>query len=326
MQIESSLILEGGGMRGVYTAGVLEYFIEKNIEFPYVIGVSAGACHALSYISKQLGRNKKVAVDLVTDPRYIRYRGVFDGTGLFNMDFIFNTVPNELIQYDYDAFRNSSQKLIAVVTDCLTGEPVYINCHDTVSNQELIDVIKASSSLPLMAPSVPYKGKHLLDGGLSDSIPIEKAISDGHKKNVVILTRQSGYRKRPQKGNALYKLLLSKECIGAVNALKNRPIQYNKALDALVQYQNEGTAFVFTPSAELVVRRAEKDITKLERLYELGYIDAQNRYDELMRYLDKKKELPSIRLGSSFFCEHHLTRFLSTVYNNLKLALYCFKA
>lgn len=286
MESKCSLILEGGGMRGVYTAGILEYFLEKELEFPNIFGVSAGACHALSYISKQLGRNKIVSVDMVSDPRYIRYRGIVDGTGLFNMDFIFNLVPNELVLYDYHAFRNSSQRLIAVATDCLTGLPVYVDCHDTVSDKELLDVVKASSSLPLMAPVVSYRGKKLLDGGLSDSIPIEKAILDGNKKNVVVLTRQQGYRKKPQRGSSVYKLLLNKECKGAVSALESRYIQYNKALDALEQYQKEGLAFVFTPSVEQVVKRAERDKTKLEQLYLLGYQDAKNRYDDLMQYLD----------------------------------------
>lgn len=286
MKIESSLILEGGGMRGVYTAGILEYFLERELEFSCVLGVSAGACHALSYISKQRGRNKKVSVDMAVDPRYIRYKGILDGTGLFNMDFIFNQIPNELIKYDFDAFRSSSQKLIAVVTDCQTGQPVYMACHETKTNDELIDLIKASSSLPLMAPIVHYKGMSLLDGGLSDSIPIQKAIEDGFKKNVVILTRQQGYRKRPLKGSSVYKLLLSKECSGAVKALKNRYIHYNQALDHLNQYQQEGLAFVFTPSIELVVKRAEKDKARLEQLYQLGYEDAKSKYDALMTYLE----------------------------------------
>lgn len=286
MNIESSLILEGGGMRGVYTAGILEYFLERDMAFNCIYGVSAGACHALSYISKQRGRNKKVSVDMVVDPRYIRYKGLVDGTGLFNMDFIFNQIPNELVKYDFDAFRNSSQRLIAVTTDCLTGQAVYVNCHDTQSNEELIDVVKASCSLPLMAPVVTYRGRKFLDGGLSDSIPIQKAMQDGHTKHVVIRTRQQGYRKKPHKGNAIYKLLLNKECSGAVKALKNRSTHYNKALDDLDQYEKEGLAFIFTPSSDCIVRRVEKEKTKLEQLYQLGYEDAKSRYPDLMRYLE----------------------------------------
>lgn len=286
MNRESSLILEGGGMRGVYTAGILEFFLEKNIEFPYVIGVSAGACHALSYISKQEGRNKKVSVDMVLDPRYMSYKGIVNGTGFFNMDFIFNQIPNELVPYDYDAFRQSSQRLIAVATDCLTGKPVYMDCQGTTTNDELISIIKASCSLPLMAPIVNFKGMSLLDGGLSDSIPIQKAIEEGHNKNVVILTRQEGYRKKPSKGNRVYKLLLRKDCSGAITALKTRYLHYNKALDDLKAYKNEGKAFVFTPSVEMIVKRTEKDRNKLELLYQLGYKDAKDRYDELCHYLE----------------------------------------
>lgn len=282
---ESSLILEGGGMRGVYTGGILEYFMEKKLEFPCVYGVSAGACQALSYISKQKGRNKKVSVDMAVDPRYIRYKGIIDGTGLFNVDFIFNKIPNELVKFDYDTFRNSSQKLIAVATNCVTGEAVYIDCNDIQTNEELTDAIRASSSLPLMAPVVNLKGKKLLDGGLADSIPIKKAISQGHNKNVVVLTRQLGYRKKPLKGSLIYKLLLEKDCKGALLALKSRYIHYNQSLDDLIKYQKEGKAFIFAPSADMLVKRAERDQGKLENLYQLGYDDAKKRYDELMQYL-----------------------------------------
>ncbi|PKM96235.1 MAG: patatin family protein [Firmicutes bacterium HGW-Firmicutes-1] len=286
MRKESSLILEGGGMRGAYTAGVMQYFLEKELELSYVIGVSAGACQAMSYVSKQHGRNKKVTIEMVLDPRYIRYKGIFDGTGLFNMDFIFDQIPNELVKYDYDTFRKSKQKLLAVATDCKTGKPVYLDCHDSISNDELNMMVRASSSLPLYAPVVKLRGMDLLDGGLSDSIPIEKAISDGNKKNIVVLTRCNGYRKKQSNAVALYKLLLGKDCKGAVNALQNRYKDYNNALDALDMYCKEGLAYVIAPSEDLNIKRAEKDIKKLEQLYQLGYDDANRHYDDLINYLD----------------------------------------
>jgi predicted patatin/cPLA2 family phospholipase len=282
---ESGLILEGGGMRGAYTAGVLQYFMEKELELSYVIGVSAGVCQGASYISKQLGRNKKVTIDMSLDPRYIRYKGIFDGTGLFNMDFIFNKIPNELVKYDYDAYKKSKQKLIAVATDCLTGNPVYLDCHSAQTNEELNMMFRASSSLPLFAPVVNLRDLKLLDGGLSDSIPIKKAIDDGNKKNIVILTRPRGYRKSPSKGHIIYKTLLGKECSGAVYALKNRYIHYNQTLDELEKYKNKGLAYVIAPSQDLKIKRAEKDINKLEQLYQLGYDDAKNQYKDILAYL-----------------------------------------
>lgn len=288
MIYESGLILEGGGMRGAYTAGALELLMERDIELSYVIGVSAGVCQGASYISKQLGRNKKVTIDMSLDPRYIRYKGVFDGTGLFNMDFIFDKIPNELVKYDYDAYRNSKQKLIAVATDCLTGNPVYLDCHNAKDNDELNMMIRASSSLPLFAPIVKLREWQLLDGGLSDSIPIKKSIDDGNTKNLVILTRQRGYRKKPNKGHIVYKNLLGKECRGAVNALKNRHKHYNKTLDNLEKYNEKGLAFILAPSKDLKIKRAEKDINKLEQLYELGYNDAKNQYEVILSYLAKE--------------------------------------
>lgn len=283
----SGLILEGGGMRGAYTAGVLQLFLEKELELSYVIGVSAGICQGVSYISKQLGRNKSVTIEMALDPRYIRYKGIFDGTGLFNMDFIFDQIPNELIKYDYEAYRNSKQKLIAVATDCHTGNPVYLDCHDAKTNDELNMMIRASSSLPLFAPVVKLRDWQLLDGGLSDSIPIKKSILDGNHKNIVILTRNRGYRKKPSKGHFIYKCLLGKQCKGAILALKNRYKNYNQTLDDLEEYCEKGLAYILAPSKNLNIKRAEKDIEKLEQLYQLGYEDALRQYNDIISYLSK---------------------------------------
>lgn len=287
MYLDTSLVLEGGGMRGAYTAGVLQYLLEKQVEISYVIGVSAGICQAASYVSKQLGRNRKTTIEMAADSRYIRYKGVFDKTGLFNMDFIFDEIPNKLVKYDYDAFWNSKQKLIAVATDCKTGNPVYIDCHHASNNKELNTIFKASSSLPLFAPVVSFRGMSLLDGGLSDSIPIRKAISDGNKKNVVILTRPKGYRKKPAKGLKLYKKLLGKEYQGAYKAMKSRYLDYNQTLEQLDKYKRNGLAFVIAPSKDLKIKRAEKNQKKLEALYQLGYKDMESKYDKLIQYISQ---------------------------------------
>lgn len=196
------LVLEGGGMRGVYTAGVLEYFLEHEIFFPYVIGVSAGAGVAASYLSKQKGRNKIVNVDYVTDPRYISFRNYLKSRQFFGMDFIFDEIPNKLVPFHYDEFYKNDAEFVVGTTDCHTGEPVYFGKEDY--GQEIIKVIKASSSLPFIAPEVHFKERVLLDGGISDPIPIKKAQSDGYEKSVVILTRNRGYTKRPSK----YKFLV----------------------------------------------------------------------------------------------------------------------
>lgn len=280
------LVLEGGGMRGVYTAGILEYFMEKNLFFPYVIGTSAGACNAMSYISRQKGRNKKVTIDMVDDSRYISYKGLVNGNGLFNMDFIFDDIPNKINIYDYDTYRNSNQKMIAVATDCMTGKPEYLNCMEEPDNIKLNIIIRASSSLPLLASVVEYDGKYLLDGGLSDSIPIKKAIEDGYKKNIVILTRYKGYRKKPIKGKKIYEKIYGKKYPGLIKALSNRYKHYNKTLDIINKLEDEGKVFAFYPDNNIKIKRTEKDKKKLEKLYLNGYNDAKEKYNIIKKFLE----------------------------------------
>lgn len=184
---ETGLVLEGGGMRGVYTAGVLEYFLEQDLSFPYVIGVSAGACNAASYLSKQKGRNRIVNVDYVTDPRYISWRNFFKSRQFFGMDFIFDEIPNKLVPYHFEEFYKNQSEFVIGTTDCHTGKPVYFNRKDY--GKDVLKVLKASSSLPFISPEVDFNKRVLLDGGISDPIPIKKAQQDGYKKNIVILTR-----------------------------------------------------------------------------------------------------------------------------------------
>jgi predicted patatin/cPLA2 family phospholipase len=281
------LVLEGGGMRGVYTAGILEFFLEKDLVFPYVIGASAGACNAMSYISKQRGRNKKVTIDMASDERYIRYKGLLDGTGLFNMDFIFDEIPNNIIKYDYESYRNSNQKMVAVTTDCMTGEATYFNCMEEEDNMRLNNIIRASSSLPLMASVVEYNGQKLLDGGISDSIPIHKAMKDGYKKNIVILTRNKGYKKKPIRGKKIYERLYAKKYPGLVNALLSRYMHYNDALSLLEDLERKDEILTFYPPKSVLVKRIEKDKSKLEKLYYSGYKEAKQRYTSIKSFLDK---------------------------------------
>ena len=178
--MQAGLVLEGGGMRGLYTAGVLEYFMEKDLYFPYNIGVSAGACMAASYLSRQKGRNKRVNLDFVEDKRYISFSNFIRKREIFGMDFIFDEIPNRLVPFDMDTFRESPEEFVIVTTDCETGEAVYYD--KTNHGDDLVKLLRASSSLPFVASSVEYKGRHLLDGGIVDPIPIKKAQADGYEK------------------------------------------------------------------------------------------------------------------------------------------------
>lgn len=277
------LVLEGGGMRGVYTGGVLEYFQEQQLHFPYVIGVSAGACNGASYISRQKGRNKQVTIDLVNHPNYISYKNFFKKKELFGMDFIFNEIPNQLVPFDYETFYKMPEKFVIGTTDCQTGKTIYYEKKELVNNDVSI-VLKASSSLPLMAPIVSYKGRDLLDGGISDPIPIKKSINDGNQKNVVILTKNSGYRKQKQRFTSFLHRPY-RQYPHLIETMKSRHIQYNTTLDYIEEKEKEGNVFVLRPSIPLKVSRIERDKRKLMELFNLGYNDAKRLHSQLNQWL-----------------------------------------
>ncbi|WGX76605.1 patatin family protein [Paraclostridium bifermentans] len=186
------LILEGGGMRGIYTAGVLDFFIEKNIEVDITIGVSAGSCHASSYLSKQYKRAYNATVDYINDKRYLSFSNLIKTGSIFGMDFMFNKIPNELNIYDYDTFAKSKSKFVVVATNCETGSPEYFELKDL--KKEII-YMQASCSIPMFANIVEIDDFKLVDGGVSDSIPIEYSLNQGYKNNIVVLTRDITYKK-----------------------------------------------------------------------------------------------------------------------------------
>ena len=181
--INSGLVIEGGGMRGVYAAGVLDFFMEKNIYFDDCYAVSAGSCHAASYYSKQIGRSLKVTLDYINDKRYCSINSLIKTGDMFGAEMLYDIIPNELVLYDYDIFNEFNGNFYSVVTNCKTGKAEYIKIKDMKKD---IIAIRASSSLPLLSRIVKINGESYLDGGISDSIPIKKSIEDGHKKNVVI--------------------------------------------------------------------------------------------------------------------------------------------
>lgn len=277
------LVLEGGGMRGVYTAGVLEYFLEQELFFPYVIGVSAGACNAASYLSKQKGRNKIVTINYAADPRYISWRNFFKNRQFFGMDFIFDEIPNKHVPYHYDVFFNGPTEFVVGTTDCVTGESVYYKKQEYDS--ELLTVLRASSSLPFIAPEITFKDKILLDGGISDPIPLKKAQIDGYTKNIVILTRNKGYTKKPSKFHFLVKRKYP-HYKGLQNALQNRYEIYNETVSYLEKEEEKGNVFIIRPSAPLKVGRMERNPERLEELYIQGYQDAKQSNENLQKWVN----------------------------------------
>ncbi|MDQ7095196.1 patatin family protein [Desulfosporosinus sp. PR] len=275
------LVLEGGGMRGLYTCGVLEWFMQNDLYFNYIIGVSAGACNAVSYISKQPGRNEKVIINYVKNWRYMSFRSLFLYKSYFGMDFIFDEIPNKHVFFDFEAFYNSPCNFLVGTTDCQTGKPVYLTKEEMGKKFE---ALRASASLPILSPIVTYKGHKLLDGGLSDSIPIRKSLQDGNTKNIVVLTRNKDYRKSPGKFNGLLKLTY-RNYPRLVETMLNRYKVYNETLELIEQLEQEGKALVIRPSKKLDVGRLEKDPVKLYELLHNGYNDTKDIHEQIIKFV-----------------------------------------
>lgn len=283
---QAGLILEGGGMRGVFTAGVLDFFLDKNIEFSSCYGVSAGACNACSYLSKQKGRSYDVIADYIGDKRYCSLYSLLTTGDIFGADFLYNVIPNRLNPFDYETFRSYRGKFYSVMTDCKTGLAVYYPVRDLKKD---MDAIRASSSLPLVSRMVSVNGRRYLDGGIADSIPLRRSIKDGNRKNVVVLTRSADYRKPPFKLNGLISLryLAHPELAKGV---RHRSDRYNDTLDFIRSEEEKGNAFVIRPSQTMNIGRIEKNPKKLRQLYREGYRSAARCFDELQDFLGAEED------------------------------------
>lgn len=277
------LVLEGGGMRGSYTAGVVDFLMEKNIYADGVIGVSAGACHACSYASKQIGRNQKIIDRFINDKRYMSFQSLMKTGDLFGVEFAYDKIPNELELYDYDAFTKQGMKLYAVCSNLETGKPEYLLCKEMRKD---VIYVRASASLPLLSRIVEVDGMKLLDGGATDSIPYKKFQEMGYDKNIVVLTRGKEYRKGK---NTLLPLIRRryKAYPKFVEALENRHITYNACVDELEESEARKEIFVIRPSKPIKIGRLEKDKDKLMNLYKEGYHDAKMMYQDILDYLNK---------------------------------------
>ncbi|MBB6452357.1 putative patatin/cPLA2 family phospholipase [Salirhabdus euzebyi] len=280
----TGLILEGGGMRGSFTAGVLHYFMENDLYFPYVIGVSAGACNGSSYLSRQKDRNRIVNIDYIEHPEYISIKRFFKNRELLGMDFLFNKLPNELAPFDYETFYKAPEKFIVGTTDCQTGQAVYFE--KSAHQNNMLTILRASSSLPFIAPEVEYDGKYLLDGGISDPIPIRKSESDGNRKNVVILTRNEGYVKSKSSFQWYVKRKF-RHYPSLAKTMLERHETYNKTVQYIEEQEKNGNAFVIRPIEKLEVSRIERNPDKLKRLYVQGYEEAQRKGKALNEFLKR---------------------------------------
>lgn len=282
MLYQAGLVLEGGGMKGVYTAGVLDFFLDQGIDFAKCYGVSAGACHLCSYLSKQRGRAYAVVADYLDDPNYWGISSLLRTGDLFNVDMCYRQIPETLNPFDYETYDKNPSKGYAVVTNIETGRAEYIPFGDLHEN---IRAVRASASLPLVSRNVRIGDSLYLDGGLADPIPLLHSVLDGNRKNVVIMTKEVGYRRKPSKNLGLIRLRYARYP-KVYELMKNRHIEYNKTLDYLQEQVNNKTAFLIRPQVKSDVGRIEKDEKKLKALYEEGYEEARRCHRGLIEFLE----------------------------------------
>lgn len=264
---KSGLVLEGGGMRGVFTCGVLDNLMDRGIRFPYTIGVSAGACNGLSYMSGQRGRAKYSNIDLLEKYRYIGFKQLLTKRNIMDFDLLFHEFPEKIIPYDYEALARCNERFEMVTTDCHTGRACYYDeKHDP---KRIIDIVKASSSLPFVCPISYVDSKPMLDGGIADSIPISRAREQGFDNNVVVLTRNKGYRK-PLKPTKIPPFIYA-DYPALREAIRNRNTLYNEQISLVEELESRGEITVIRPERPIVVDRMERDTQKLLDLYNEGY-------------------------------------------------------
>ena len=279
--IQAGLVLEGGGMKGLYTAGVLDFFLDKDMIFSGVYGVSAGACHMCSYLSGQRGRARDINIDYLDSKKYCSVESLLTTGDLFNVNTCYSLIPDYLYPFDNDAFERYQGKAYSVATNIETGRPEYFRLKDM--RKDIIKV-RASASLPLVSRNVEINGHFYLDGGISDAIPLQKSIVDGNQKNVVVMTKEVGFVRKPATQLGLIKLRYLKYP-KVYDLMLERHINYNSTLEYIEHRQENGQAFVIRPKKASQVGRIEKDKTKLLALYEEGYQDAADCYEELKSYL-----------------------------------------
>ena len=280
---EGALVLEGGSLRGVFTAGVLDVFMEQGIEMSYVNGVSAGSMSGMSYVSKQIGRTIKVDLDYVNDKRFLSFRNLVEKRSIFNFDFLFGELSNTLVPFDYDTFYQSEQIFEVIATRCKTGKPEYF---EKSKCDNFIDAVKASSSIPILSRMITVEGKKYLDGGCSMPVAYQRAIDLGYEKIVLVLTREPGYRKPPldkwtKKGYERYFAPLPR----FLKALEDVPERYNRMQEEIDRLEKEGRIYVIRPDHHVTVQRTEQDKRKLEALYQEGRRLALEHMDSLKAYL-----------------------------------------
>ena len=277
------LVLEGGASRGVFTAGALDFLMEQDFWFPYAIGVSMGACNALNYASKQIGRSLDCIAPEKKEDNYKNSIGqTIRQRSLYDMDKVFVTFPNETFPYDFDTYKSQGIDCEMVVTNVLTGQAEYMQEKNDVDR--LCEICRASASLPLAAPMVTIDGVPYLDGVVSDSIPLKRALETGHKKNVLILTRPYGYRKKFPSQKARMYIAFFKKYPNLVKSIYYRPFYYNKRMEAIERLEKQGKIFVLRPVLD-TPPKTEVNRKKLQAFYNHGYDTMAAEFENMKHFL-----------------------------------------
>ena len=278
-QSKTAFVLEGGAMRGLYSAGVLDVFMQNEISTDAIYGVSAGALFGINFKSKQIGRALRYNLKYAHEKNYMGLYSLITTGNIMNKEFCFNKLVNELDKFDFETFNNSFIDFFAVVTNVETGMPEYIKITDARYG---LEALRASGSMPFVSKLVEFEGAKYLDGAVSDPIPLQKAINDGYEKIIVVLTRPQNYRKH--KDFMPYNLFY-KNYPNFVETAINQPENYNKTLDLIKKYEDEGKIIVLRPSQNLKIARVEKNLSKLQSIYNLGVDDCVSNLDKVRKYL-----------------------------------------
>ena len=264
---KTGLVLEGGGLRGVFTSGVLDAFMKHDLYFRYIVEVSAGACNGMSYVSRQPRRARISNIDYLARYKYIGIRHLVTQGCIFDRELLYDKFPNQLLPFDFDEYFKHAKGFEMVTTNCLTGKAMYLS--ETSDRQRSLDIVRASSSLPYVSKIVTVDSIPMLDGGIIDSIPINRAIETGHEHNVVILTRNKGWRDTGK--DRKVPAFIYKNYPRLRVALSHRHVVYNQQIDLIDRLEAEGKITCIRPMRPMEVGRIENDVEKLERLYEEGF-------------------------------------------------------
>lgn len=274
------LLLEGGAMRGMYTAGVLDVFLDNQIEVDGIVGVSAGVLFGVNYLSKQRGRAIRYNKRFAKDKRYMGVSSLLKTGNIINKDFAYYDVPFNLDVFDQETYGKSDTDFYATITNIETGKAEYLKIKNVF---EQMEVLRATSAMPFVSQLVEINGKKYLDGGLADSIPIEKCKELGYDKIIVILTRTKEYRKK-KANESLTKMRYSKYP-NLVKTITNRYQTYNDTVEKIIDMENKKEIFVIRPSRQISIKRIERDENKLQEMYDLGVEDCKNKLQDLKEYL-----------------------------------------